>query len=68
MCAAGHVLHGGRVLAGWQPCGCPGATNGGHRTYTCLACVEAGRGAEATLYQGRHIPAGDQQQYGPRLR
>jgi hypothetical protein len=54
MCAAGHVLHAGRYVVGWLPCGCPAARGGGHRTWTCLACVEQGRGPESTLYDGRH--------------
>lgn len=67
MCAAGHVLHGGAVLAGWRPCACSGARHGGHHTWTCLQCVEAGAGDEAILLDGRHDPSGDTPQTGPQL-
>lgn len=67
MCASGHVLHGGAVLLGWLPCACPGARHGGHHTWTCRRCLEAGVGDDATLIDGRHDPAHDARQRGPEL-
>jgi hypothetical protein len=47
-CAADerHPLVGGRMTVGWTPCTCPAADPGpgGHRTWTCTACTELGRG------------------------
>lgn len=28
----------GRIIVGWLPCSCPGAENGGHRSYECTRC------------------------------
>lgn len=61
VCAVGHPLTPGKVLVGWHPCTCPAAFNGGHRTWTCVACMEAGADAEATLYDTRHTPEADAQ-------
>ena len=54
-CPRGHLLTAGHVLAGWHPCGCPTATGGGHRTWTCVRCMDAGVPAdEGTIYATRH--------------
>lgn len=57
-CPEGHLLGAGRVLVGWYPCQCPGARNGGHRTWTCRACLDDGKGDDATIFDSRHDPAG----------
>ncbi len=36
-CPAGHRLVPGRMLVGWQPCGC--SAIGGHRDIECLELV-----------------------------
>lgn len=43
-CPRGHLLDGGRVILGWQSCGCSYASPGpgGHRTWQCPACITAG--------------------------
>lgn len=42
-CPVGHTLTAGRVLVGWHPCTCPGAADGGHHTWTCISCLDAGQ-------------------------
>lgn len=57
-CLSGHLLSAGRVLAGWWACGCPGARNGGHRTWACQACMESGvPREEGVVLDGRHDPS-----------
>lgn len=54
-CPNGHILGAGQVLVGWRACGCAGARHGGHRTWTCRRCLEAGVGNEtSTIYATRH--------------
>ena len=67
-CPAGHVLSAGQVLAGWWACGCPGARHGGHRTWTCRRCMEAGVSRdECVILDGRHESSADVAQRGPDL-
>lgn len=56
-CPRGHLLTGGHVLVGWHTCSCPGAINGGHRTWTCRSCLDDDvSAAQNTIYATRHEP------------
>ncbi|WP_157434192.1 hypothetical protein [Actinoalloteichus sp. GBA129-24] len=44
-CDRGHPLVPGWLLVGWHPCDCtPGLL--GHRTVTCVRCLDAGAGRD----------------------
>uniref|UniRef100_UPI003F498D67 hypothetical protein n=1 Tax=Actinokineospora sp. CA-119265 TaxID=3239890 RepID=UPI003F498D67 len=62
-CFDGHPLGPNRVLVGWSPCSCPGSEYGGHRTWTCRACLDAAdrdTAHRAVIYRGHHDRAGGQ--------
>lgn len=53
MCPVGHELGARRVLLGWRACGCAGARHGGHRTWTCVSCLDSGvANKQATVVVG----------------